>query len=572
MMKKAVVQIMILLIAIPVIAQKKQDAELKREVTLYNPYKPSLPDVVKKSYLPDMTDTSKVRPDFKYDIKTIAFMPVYNITTIKPATLLPDALPKLYNSFVKFGFGNYVSPLAEISITNERSKKGAIGLYARHFSTHGNVELQNLKKAYAGYMDNDVSVFGRRFLENSVFVSSVDLIQKTRYAYGYDTTFSDYEPSKKDISLNYYNFGAQAGLVSQKLDSSTLSYDFKIDYNFFHSDVNFYQHNLGLKLSMNKSFMGFYVGSGIEYDYYKPSDSASVNSKYIFALTPFVRKSSAEWNLRLGVQLVADKEPEGSSKFHIYPDCNFSFGIVPTYISFFAGLTGKLENNQPLNVIGINPYVTPGKTIYNISNTDYTLIVRTGLTGATGIDGTYQVSASYSVANDMLFFYNSILRDGVAVIQRGNYFMPLYDQAEILNFHGEMGGKISSRFSLNAGADYYKYTLANNDFAWNKPEWTANLGLKYNLRDKIIANISLNAVGLRRELVTTTDISMLNTPVNQIINIPGNLSVNLGAEYRYTKILSFWFKLNNITFSRYYEWAFYPSQRFIGLIGFTYSL
>lgn len=571
-MKKAVVQIMILLIAIPVIAQKKQDAELKREVTLYNPYKPSLPDVVKKSYLPDMTDTSKVRPDFKYDIKTIAFMPVYNITTIKPATLLPDALPKLYNSFVKFGFGNYVSPLAEISITNERSKKGAIGLYARHFSTHGNVELQNLKKAYAGYMDNDVSVFGRRFLENSVFVSSVDLIQKTRYAYGYDTTFSDYEPSKKDISLNYYNFGAQAGLVSQKLDSSTLSYDFKIDYNFFHSDVNFYQHNLGLKLSMNKSFMGFYVGSGIEYDYYKPSDSASVNSKYIFALTPFVRKSSAEWNLRLGVQLVADKEPEGSSKFHIYPDCNFSFGIVPTYISFFAGLTGKLENNQPLNVIGINPYVTPGKTIYNISNTDYTLIVRTGLTGATGIDGTYQVSASYSVANDMLFFYNSILRDGVAVIQRGNYFMPLYDQAEILNFHGEMGGKISSRFSLNAGADYYKYTLANNDFAWNKPEWTANLGLKYNLRDKIIANISLNAVGLRRELVTTTDISMLNTPVNQIINIPGNLSVNLGAEYRYTKILSFWFKLNNITFSRYYEWAFYPSQRFIGLIGFTYSL
>jgi len=60
-------------------------------------------------------------------------------------------------------------------------------------------------------------------------------------------------------------------------------------------------------------------------------------------------------------------------------------------------------------------------------------------------------------------------------------------------------------------------------------------------------------------------------PVSQF-EFPAHLNLNLSAEYRYSKILSFWARFNNITFSRYYEWAYYPSMRFLGMIGFTYSL
>jgi len=38
-------------------------------------------------------------------------------------------------------------------------------------------------------MDNDVSLYGKKFINNSVLDGSVDLSQKTRYAYGYDTNF-----------------------------------------------------------------------------------------------------------------------------------------------------------------------------------------------------------------------------------------------------------------------------------------------------------------------------------------------------------------------------------------------
>jgi len=572
-MKKTIIYILAILFSVSVSAQKKEEGTFKREVTLYNPYKPSLPDVVKKSFLPDMTDTAKVRPDFKYDVRTYPFSPPYTVSPIKAASLLPDALPKLYNSYINIGMGNFLSPLGELSITNQRSKKGNIGLYARHFSTNGNVELQNLQKAFAGYMDNDVALYGRKFFKTAILSGSIDFIQKTRHAYGYDTSFVDYNPEKKDIKLGYFNTGAMFGLASMKLDSSKLAYDMGLDYHFFHSGENMYQHSFNFNGELSRNYKGYFMGGKMEFGYYNPSDSVSLNNKFILAVSPFVMKKKTEWNARIGFQALVNKGlADEKGKLHIYPDVAFGFNIVPSYLSFFAELTGRMERNEPVNVFSVNPFLSPGKDLYSIRNTSYALVVNAGLKGETGIEGLYRVSASYSVVNDMLFFTNIVLTDGMVPVQHGNYFMPLYDDVEILNIHGDWGGKITSKISVDAAANYFKYTLADNDYAWNRPNWDVALGLKYNLRNKIIARAGANILGERKLLVTKESINPTVLIPPDIITTPVGINFNLSAEYRYTKILSFWLKLNNISFTKYYEWAYYPTQRFMCQVGFTYSL
>jgi hypothetical protein len=571
-MKRTIIYILVILLTTTINAQKKEDAAFKREVTLYNPYKPSLPDVVKKSFLPDMTDTAKVRPDFKYDVKTFPFSPPYTVSPIKAAALLPDALPKLYNSYINFGMGNFLSPLGELSITNQRSKKGNIGLYARHFSTNGKVELQNLKKAFAGYMDNDAIIYGRKFFRSSILSGNIDFTQKTRYAYGYDTSFVDYDPDKKDTRLGFYNTGASVGMASVNLDSSKMAYDMGFNYHFFHSGENMFQHSFKFNGEMAKTYKGYYMGGKMEFGYYNPSDSVSLNTKFIASLSPFVIRKTSEWNFKLGVQALLNKGLEDDKgKLHIYPDIAFGFNIVPSYMGFFAELSGRMDQNDPLNVVGINPWVIPGKDLYMIRNTDYALIVNTGLKGETGIEGSYRISASYSVVNDMLFFTNYVFTNAGVAGQYGNYFKPLYDEVEILNLHGDWGGKISSKISVETTANYYKYSLAENEFAWNRPNWDASLNVNYNLRNKVIARAGFNALGERKLLVTKEEINPTGSD-QDIITAPIGFYMNLSAEYRYTKILSFWVKLNNISFSKYYEWAYYPTQRFLCQVGFTYSL
>jgi hypothetical protein len=577
-MKKFILNILIIsLITLPIHAQKKQqETVLKREVTLYNPFKPSLSDVIKKSFLPDMTDTVSVRPEFRYDLHPKPFMPSYTISPIKPASLMPDPLPKLYKSYVKVGLGNYLSPLGEISITNERSKKGAIGINARHFSVNGKTKLQNNEKVFAGYMDNDASLFGKKFFDNSILNGSVDFSQKIRYAYGYDTIFKGYSPEKKNIRLNYYNTRVRLGLASDIADSSRMNYDFDVDYNFFYNYSVFYQHSFGLHGLAAESYKSFYVGSGIDFDHYSFSDSTHTDPRFVAALSPFIKRRTNEWYLKLGFQVLLDRQVTGPAKLHFYPDVNFSFNIVPSYVNFFAELSGKMRQNEPFNVIRENPFFFPERTLYNIPNTDYALIVKGGLSGSTGIGGNYQLSASYSVVNDMLMYANDVAILSyypVFSLQKGNFFIPLSDNAEILNIHGEMSGKITDYFSFNAAANYYKYTLATNEFAWDKPDWDAALGFKYNLLNKITAGLEIEALGKRNELVSTETIDIgPSTYSKHIVDMPAHFDLNLSAEYRYTKILSFWLKFNNISYDKYYEWAFYPSLRFMGMIGFTYSL
>jgi len=571
--RNLIISVLILYSVIPLTAQNnKQEPTLKREVTLYNPYKPTLPESKKRSYLPEMNDTMKVNPDFSYSVNSMAFMPAYTVSPIKPASLLPDPLPKLYKSYINIGIGNYITPLAEVSITNERSKKGTVGFYGRHFSSNGKIELQNIEKVFAGYMDNDASLFGRKFFRKSILDGSVDFGQRTRYAYGYDTSFLKNDPAKKDIRLAYNNLGANASFSSLTTDSSNFSYDFDIWYNFFYNARNLYQHNAGFSGIMAKTYKEFYVGSGLEYDFSRASDNILTDPKIIVSVSPFIKKSSEQWNFKIGFEALLDKNMTVSPKFHIYPNLDFGFSIVPSYISFFAGLTGRMEKNDPYKIISENPFFRQDGSLFQLKNTDHQLIVLTGLKGNNGLGGNYLISASYSMVKDMLFYSNMVFKTSGPNPERGNYFAPLADEAEILNLHSEISGVINDKLSFNGKADFFKYSLAENDYAWNKPSWDASVGLKYNLKDKIIAGMELSAEGKRKVIVN----GLVSTPdplwpVTQF-DFPAHFNLNLSAEYRYSKILSFWTRFNNISTRRYYEWAYYPSQRFLCMIGFTYSL
>ncbi|MBP7039056.1 MAG: hypothetical protein KBB30_09150, partial [Bacteroidales bacterium] len=227
--KSIFVLILSLIICVPLRAQEQ---DLKREVTLYNPYKPSLSDARKLSFLPDINDTASVNPVFSYDVNSEAFNPTHSISPIKSASLLSDPLPKLYKSYVRLGLGNNSTPLAELSISNHRSKKGAAGIYAKHYSSNGKVPLENKQKVYAGFMDNDATVYGRKFFDKSYVDLTADFMQKVRYAYGYNTE-TPYEFLKKNIRLSYIDAGASLSFVSLNLDSADLSYDLGVSYDYF---------------------------------------------------------------------------------------------------------------------------------------------------------------------------------------------------------------------------------------------------------------------------------------------------------------------------------------------------
>ena len=114
-------------------AQTNDKGNLGNEdVTIVKEYQPVLNDAFKMNILP-AGDTSSASPaQLQYKIEPLQMNSVFNLTPIKPVKIKDDVIKKLYRGFAKAGYGNYNTPLLELSYNSIRSKLFDAGVHAKH--------------------------------------------------------------------------------------------------------------------------------------------------------------------------------------------------------------------------------------------------------------------------------------------------------------------------------------------------------------------------------------------------------------------------------------------------------
>ena len=119
-----------------------------------------------------------------------------------------------------------------------------------------------------------------------------------------------------------------------------------------------------------------------------------------------------------------------------------------------------------------------------------------------------------------------------------------------------------------SGISIYIYKTKSLTRAYQKPDFDLTFSGIYNLQSKIIVKADLFFVGQQWAQTQITD----NNGVASLSpkQLKGYVDANLEAEYRYSKMLSFFVKFNNIANQRYYKWDRYPSQRFNFMFGVTF--
>ncbi len=547
-----------------VAAGQTEEETIRRSVTLYNPYKPSLQEAAKRTLLPAAEDTTTVNVTFSYDFTPGSFVPEYAVSPIKSAQLSPEALPALKKGYVSLGFGTYLSPFLEVSISNGRSRKGAVGLFTRTYGSAGKIELANDARVYGGFLDNQALLYGKKYFRRSRLDADLDFRQMSRFAYGYDPEVLGYDPDKKDIRSLYYDLSGKVRYFTMEPDSSDLNWDATLRYNMFTRQGDGIQHNPGLTVSAGTNMFGLYAGMDAEYDLYLFAGGIEKRSRNLIALAPYITKGNEDWRFRFGMKVAGDfKENHdplvgGDLKLYMYfyPDVSFTFRVIPKFLRFTASIDGNLDNNQARNIAYVNPWMLPGDTLYNLRNTDNQLRITAGVSGTMNVNATYALNVSYTLFKDMLMFMND-------TIGYGNYFVPVYSDGNLLKVHGEIGLPVNPQMTLTLRGNYYGYDLSGQEYAWHKPGWDALMKADYNLRNKIIASAALSFTGDRYARV--------KAPQN-IARLAWHPNLNMGIEYRYTPEISFWVRCNNISYNRYFEWNYYPSRNFMILGGLSYSL
>lgn len=540
---------MICLVPLALLAQQK-------EVRVVKPYSPTLSGARKIELLPSMDEQIDFDvPDISYQLYPKRYESQFTLEPIKAARMVKMPLERLYKSQLTLGFGTCLSPLAELNINQLRSRSGTFGFYLRHHSMNGKVKLDNEMKAPAGFNENQLKVYGSRFLKNAAFEYGVGASYNSYVHYGVNPEL-DTVLAREDAIHPYFTAEGKLGLHSMHADSFHFNYDASLEYYYFAHRFDEAEHGAELSFDFDKKLRVVDIAGelGTTYLGHFPEWDTLVGNKTNFWFNPSVAKGSSQWRFVAGFNFYGEVT-DGLFTPHFYPRALFQFHMVKEIIIPYFGVDGYLDNNSNRAIVKENPYVVPTLAVRPTNNK---LIGYFGLKGNFSRAVAYNLKASYSIIDDAYFYVNDISNPLM------NQFVVVYDDVTLGTLHGELAVRPSDDWKIILQGNYYSYmTMVNEDRPWNKPEFDISLQLRYNMGDKIILDAGIFTIGSR--YYQNYDLAVEDT-------LPLTFDLNLGLEYRYSKLLSFWARFNNMAAQSYYLYNQYPSYRFQAMIGFSYAL
>lgn len=531
--------------------------DMHKEVFVVRPYEPTLSEASKISLMPSLQDVETATPSFNYRIAPRPAEIKFEVEPIKPAKMVSSGLPKIYNTFLRAGLGNYATPLAEFNISNLHSKDYTVGAYLYHKSSHSNLRLENDDKVPAGYAINHVNLYGKKFFKTASLTGNITLDHEGFNYYGYNTRMFEMDSlprmDRSDIRQHTILFGAGTDIRSTYTDSSHLNYKLNLGYNYFTDKPGHTENAVYFQSSFSKLVASFMGGIDINVNYFRPSNNIDSAGNTVIDFSPYISKRSTDWKFLLGFEGVADKAD--ISRFYLYPRGLLEFTIIEKIMVPFIGIGGKLELNNYAKIMGENHFITPG---LKIKNTSHKLMVFGGIKGSISKEVRFRADVSFSSIANMYFFIN----DTTTELQ--NTFSAEYDDVDLIKYHGELAVDPSDQFKVSAGFNYYDFNMLQLAKPWHKPNFDITLSAAYNLKEKILFNSSLLVLGPRYAKTTAFPEGYMK--LDPVIDL------NLGVEYLFSKVFTLFFNMYNIVGNSYLLWNQYPSQRFNFIAGFTYKL
>jgi len=554
MMRRFRKYILFLAVLTGIMGSLSAQEQIDKEIVVVKPYQPSLTDAFKINVLPMVSDSISIHPSFDYSIQPKKINTRFEIRPITAARMVGTPLTKLYKSYIRLGFGNYIAPVGELNINSLRDKDTQWGIALNHYSINGKLKLENDKKVNPGYFENSGRVYGKKIFARTYLSGSIGGAYDGANFYGYHPTL-DTVLQKDDIRQTYIKADGRLKMGSIRKDSLHLNWKGNLDYLYTYDNYENFEHAVLLQADGNqRRHSGHTVGLNIDGAYYYTSESIDSGNNTIVNLNPWFGKTTRDFTYRLGVGLVLDIDGDGTSP-HFYPEGLLQINMVEGILMPYFGFDGRLQPNNYRSVVNENRYITPG---LKVKNTSHKIRGFVGVKGSFSHELSYDLSGSYSVIDKMPFFVNDTL--GVL----GNTFNVVYDNLQLIKLSGEVKYRQTERLHALLSVVYDHYNMDAQEKPWHRPNLQISLDEQYNLKNKILVDLGVYYMGKRYAPGTALDAEM--------ITLKGFVDMNLGVEYRYTKILSGFVRLNNILGTRYQGWNQYPGMGFNLLFGFTYAL
>lgn len=519
------------------------------DVTIVKDYQPVLNDAFKINMMPEGDTSTFSPPVLKYTAEPAPMMAAFNITPIKPVKIKEDNIKKLYRGFVKVGYGNYNTPLAELRFNSLRSKAFNAGVHAKHLSSTGDI------KGYGqpDYSENGIDADATRYFNNSALTAALGFHRNVYHFYGYQSPPELFSKGNTRHVLNL--FDGSFGFKSTHTDKDKLSYTSSLAFNKLSDNRNSDESLIDISASGGKRYNNSYISSGIGLALMHIDQPLQDVKRTVFSMDPRYTFKKDKFVIAAGANIAYETGDFQKSLLHLYPHVNAEMELLSEQIIVFAQVSGNLKKNTLVNFTRENSFLSD---FTPLRNTSTKLEVSGGVNARLSREFMLSGTASAGRVKNQAYFIN-LLNANEPV-----KYSIIYDDANVMRLKLALDYNQAERTKFGVSMNYNSF---NND-SIGKPlfEPVFKIGLHggYAIADKIF---------LKTEVYYNDGAYAINYKFNEPVykKLDGYVDVNLGIDYHYSKVLSAFVQVNNIGMQKYFRYADYPSYRLNALAGITYS-
>jgi hypothetical protein len=237
----------------------------------------------------------------------------------------------------------------------------------------------------------------------------------------------------------------------------------------------------------------------------------------------------------------------------VFPRLSGHWNLFSKYIIVHAALGGNVERVGYGNLIQDNPFLS---RLDSLSTQHRPFEVRGGIKGAFSNDVSYSLGISFVDQRNAAFF----MADSSLTHRHG--FTVRYDNLKTTALFAGLHFHRGEKLRIGLDASYAFFSLDTLAAAFHRPALQVKASAAYQLGEKILARADLFFIGSQ----------FSNGSNGGIVELNPTFDANLEAEYRLTKGLSFFARLNNLAAFRYNRYFRYPTIGLTVLGGLSLSL
>ncbi|MFQ3333211.1 MAG: hypothetical protein ACI8ZH_001109 [Flavobacteriales bacterium] len=539
------------------------------EVRVVEGFIPTIPEASRLNEKAAFADTIKKVRTQEYAVVETDLKSNYKTRPLKAAKVKADKIAQLYATKVGLGFGNAWTTKASIVHNSKRSKTLSYGILLNHFANKYKVPLvlegsqpEIPRESYlVRSSKNTLHLYGKKISASHIYMANLNYDRRTALFWGENPALTAEENYRNRFAYTKLSFSAiSKDLAADKLKHHT---------TFFVSDLNELSENqIHLSTNLSKTINGFPFSLEIElndYLLYNNLDTRfeSTDIKSL-SFSPFtvISKYGIDFDLAVDIDFMSDDSQVG-----FFPQIKATKELVKDILLVYGGMRHNeqrhtikslSDENPYIHSFGINQSILSGNdTLQHLKITDMDELY-VAMRNVLGKDEVFEGSVAYGSVQNFAHFV------GVA---NGTYNRFLVDYIDVKQLHINVNydRKLNNIISLSINADYYKWDKE----VYHKPNFNCDVSTLINLRNKIKVTPSLSYIGNRQAKINSD--SALVSIYPSFKNLPAQFHMNLGVYYNYTKNISAYLKLNNLTNSKQDVWIDYREVGFNGLFGLNYS-